>query len=767
MDNNEKKTSTSPNSSRVRKSRKPRKLYRLPARIFKRTFRLIISLICIAVIAGSLLGTQILKYAIESTNGREISLDREDITLSQTTFFYAQNPDTGDWEVYDTFSSVANRIWVDFDEIPDNLKWAFICTEDKDFYESMGVSFKRTFGAAANLILTKLTNGKYTIYDSLQGASTIEQQLIKNITGDNETDPLRKIREILSAMKLSNQYSKDTILEYYLNIVPLTGTIAGVEAGAQTYFGKHVSDLSLAECASIASITKNPSRYSPYNTEEHKERRDFLLYNMYEQGKITESEYNEAINTPVKTIDPDNSKLEDLELSSSDSGYEYMIYNPKNTYFTDAAFLQLQKDLMEQYGYTAEEAINKIYTGGLRVYLTIDTDVQSEMDDIMKDHSIFKPGTYEEEVTELKEGDIPVYLEDGETLKTGKDKNGNTTYFREVSTQASMVTMSPTGEVKAISGGIGEKEVDLGVNRATDPHQTGSSIKPIGAYALAFDYGLVDEKTKIKDDYFYTRSDRKVLNTEYCIKHNIDMSNYEKLDSSDIYWRNWPNNATGGVSYSNIDMHRAIYNSYNTIAVKVGSLVGPEIMYDWFTNVLGFEYFVEQDKDYSPLCLGSQSYGVTGVELASAYQMFYDGQFTEPKYYSRVIDAQGNEVLNTEYLYETKQVIKSDTAETLRKILEEVITKGTARGYGIEAGDMPSAAKTGTTQDYKALTYAGMTPYYITSVWYGYDTPEDMSEHLSNKDMNACKEAWKELMERVQDNKPSIDWNGELLNKKS
>ena len=708
-----------------------------------------LGLACFAVLQVCVIG-----YVVSETKDESVVLSREAVDLSQTTIFYAKNS-KNEWEVYQTYSRAADRTWVDLEEIPDNLKWAIICTEDKNFYEEPGVQFNRTIAAIVDTVLKKLHLGG--LFDSTQGASTIEQQLIKNITGDDSQDATRKMREIFRALALDKNYTKDTILEYYCNVIPLTGRIAGVEAGAQAYFGKHVSELTLAECAQIAGITKNPTKYSPYNTEDHLERRNFILYNMYDQGKITEAEYNEAINSPIGVV---NKTEQEADRAVSKNNSTEKKQTSDTTYFADAAFLQLKKDLMEQYGYDEDEATNAIYEDGLRVYLTIDIDLQNKMDDIMKDHEYFEAGTYQEEVSQLSEYDLPVYEKDGKTLKTSEDDDGNTVYYRYTSTEAAMVTMNYGGEVLAMTGGIGTKQATLGTNRALDPHQTGSSIKPLGAYPLAIEYGLANYTTNVQDSYYYKASDKKVVNVEYCLRNGLNPDpNDHNTKKHYGAFRNWPSNASGRVTYGNIPVYKALANSVNTVAVKLGSYVGADILYDFQKNILGFEYLVEEDADLGPLTLGSQSYGVTPLEEAAAYQILDGtGVYTTPHYYSQVTDSEGNTVIDMNRAVVETQAISPSTQTIMNKMLQNVVKWGTAAGMEIEAGDMPSAAKTGTTNDYKGLTFVGMTPYYVTSVWYGYDTPENLKDHVRSVQSKNLAKPWKELMEHAQKSLPYKDF---------
>ncbi len=245
--------------------------------------RTVATVLCLGIMLGSVVAVGMVFYVVQATANDGDLLDLDNIQLSQSSMVVATDPDTGAQVEYATLrSSNSHRVWADLEQIPSNLQYAFICTEDKDFYNEPGVNFKRTIGAMINEYLLP-------IYSSKQGASTLEQQLIKNLTDDNSASgidgALRKVREIYRALCLSRSYSKETILEAYLNTISFTGTIQGVQTAANEYFNKDVSQLTLWECASIASITKNPTNYNPYtNPENLIHRRNFIMYNMWQQG---------------------------------------------------------------------------------------------------------------------------------------------------------------------------------------------------------------------------------------------------------------------------------------------------------------------------------------------------------------------------------------------------------------------------------------------------------------------------------------------------
>ena len=247
-------------------------------------FSFIGCMLCLCIMAGSVGGVLLSMYIVQVTADDAETLDLDNQKNKETSIIYDINGDE-----YATLTRGENRIWRDLSAMPENLQNAVIAIEDKNFYTEPGINLKGTIGAALNAF----TGNR--IWGTNRGASTLEQQLIKNLTGDNEQDNMRKVREIFRALGLDNKYSKETILEAYLNTIPLTGIVHGMEAGAQEYFGKHVEDLTLAECAALASITKNPTAYNPAtNPEQLTTRRNHVLYEMYTQGYVTEAEYNAA-----------------------------------------------------------------------------------------------------------------------------------------------------------------------------------------------------------------------------------------------------------------------------------------------------------------------------------------------------------------------------------------------------------------------------------------------------------------------------------------
>ena len=757
-----------PGAPAPKNKKKPKKRRSIIGMIFS----FIGCMLCLCIMAASVGGVLLSMYIVQVTADDAETLDLDNQKNRQTSIVYDINGNE-----YASLSRNENRIWRELSAMPENLQNAVIAIEDKNFRTEPGINLKGTIGAALNAF----TGNR--IWGTNRGASTLEQQLIKNLTGDNEQDNMRKVREIFRALGLDNKYSKETILEAYLNTIPLTGIIHGMEAGSIEYFGKHVEDLTLAECATLASITKNPTKYNPAtNPEELIKRRNHVLYEMYTQGYITEAEFNAA-------------KAETVTLTEKTSTTENATRSSSNSWFTDALYTQLLNQLQEDLNYTADEAKELIFSGGLRIYSTVDPKVQEGVEKTMYNEDDLIPALWHEEPVCLRDYPadssswdevqyddatglpitkdgyavygqeaIPVYAdEEGTTLKMGTSTdpdypNDTTVYlcvYEKVRTQAAMAIVDYSGNILGIGGGIGEKKYDLGFNRATSPHQTGSTMKPIGAYALALDYKLINYSSQILDSPYYSAEDKKVLKDQYI---GVMSPFSEAAQSRSDVWRAWPTNY-GGVGGQGNPMlvYDALQQSYNTVAVWVGDMVGVDYLYNFVHDTLECSYIsAENDMDLGPLVLGSQSSGLTVVQLAGAYTMFNTGTFTTPHYYTEITDYQGNMILDNNKYINTTQAISADTAYIMNRMMWNVLhsRKGTAYGKAPD-GEMDSVAKTGTTSNYKDYTFAGLTPYYVTAIWWGCDRPTEM-DTLGKAGRNASpiQYAWKALMENLQADLP-------------
>ncbi len=406
-----------------------------------------LTIVLMCLIIGITVGGVFAVYIKDNLIDEDFDITDLQYTLDQTTsFYYPEYSDVSrkefvryveleDQRIYNT----ENRFWASIQLMPANLKNAFIDIEDQRFYEHNGIDIKRTLGAVQELVLG---DGSY-------GGSTITQQLIKNVTGDRDTTIQRKITEIFRAITLTEKKTKDEVLEMYLNTISLSRGCYGVQAAANYYFDKDVSELSLVECAALAAIPKSPTKYDPVrNRENNKERRNVVLMKMNELGHISDEEYEQAKNTELV-----------LSLNATQG-----IINT-NSYFTDAVINQVRDDLMEQYGYTKEKAFSLITSGGLDIYVTVDPYIQEAMEEVYKDPKTFAK------------------IDDG------------------LQPESAMVVMDPyTGDILGMVGGRGEKTLNRAWNRATmTRRQIGSSIKPISVYAPAIDMGYIDYGTALDD----------------------------------------------------------------------------------------------------------------------------------------------------------------------------------------------------------------------------------------------------------------------------
>ena len=726
-------------------------------------------LACLGVMLASVAGVALAVYLRHLSENDLPVLDLYELEVAENSIVYAQDPDTGAWVEYDTFTGDTNRIWTPIEQMPQSMQDAVVSVEDRGFWDQpFGINPVRILGAAIN----ELTD--YSLYGNRQGASTLEQQVVQNLTGDPAQSIPGKFREICRAIVMAGTFSKEQVLEAYLNIAPMTGTMSGMQMGALTYFGKDVSELTLAESATLASIPRSPVAYNPYaNPDALLERRNWVLQLMLEQGRINQNEYDEAAAAPLGVLPQDS-----VTLTEDEDGV--------NSYFTDALYAQVVQDLMDAQGISEEEAAYQLTSGGLRIYATVDLELQQTLETLMADDSEdgYFPALWRYEAIDtgipaggnivyndaglplnpdgspvFAAGDEPAYDRDG-TLRTGQSENGTVEFYRALRTQAAAATLDYEGHVLAMVGGLGEKTVDLAYNRATAPHQTGSSMKPLAAYALGIEYGFINYSTPMVDAPLYTAADKRVLNTDLVQRLGLpnDPSARVNLQRDDV-WRSWPNNYSGTPSGGTVLVASALAQSLNTIPVQIGNWVGTEEMLAFLQDWLGITTLDPvADNALAPLVLGSQTNGISPLELAAAYAIFNEGVYTPPTLYTQVLDRDGYVVLDRQEQSFVQQAISPETATIMNHLLQGVLTagNGTARGMAPE-GEMPAAAKTGTTTDYRDFTFVGLTPYYVTASWWGYDDPADMSEQgvTSGRPLQVL---WRDYMTQVQQDLPYRDF---------
>lgn len=676
--------------------------------------RVIGTILLVFVLTAAIFAGIFSAYINSSMRGRvEVYLDEFETKVS--TELYYQEPSSGEWTMYHTlFLDSENRIWADLEQIPKDLQKAVVAIEDKRFYKHKGVDWHGT----ARAIFSTIFGG------SVQGGSTITQQLVKNVTGDNQNTVKRKVMEIYRAQELEKRYEKDEILEAYLNEVYFGYSCYGVVTASLKYFNKDVSELSLAECASLVAITNNPSLYDPLQTdwglENNRTRQLLVLGAMLEQGKIDQAAYDAAKEENVVfsngytilggRVDVDTDKKDDTDTDGGDEQpeEETETATSSQSYFTDAVIEDVAAALVEKYGLTDstnpvtgevttafEQGVNMVYGKGYKIYTTQNPDYQKIAEEVCTDTSNLPyTSTYTNSYGE----------KETEQLQVG------------------MTIVDPyTGYVVAMVGGAGVKQYDRGWNWATSARQCGSAIKPISVYAPALDDGTINGASTI-DDYPVM-----VLN-------------------GSVY----PKNANG--RYKGLTpLHTAIARSTNTCAVRVVQEYGTSRSYDFMTNKLGFTTLTSQDaQQVGNMGLGGLDRGVTTEEMAAAFAAFAnEGIYTAPRTFVRVEDADGNVILENEA--KASVAMKDTTAALMNSLLQEVINGGT--GYEGRISGMHVAGKTGTTNNDQDRYFVGYTPYYSCAVWVGY-----VHNQRIVASGNPAASMWQKVMSRIHADLPDKDF---------
>ena len=613
----------------------------------------------------------------------------DELETKVSTELYYLDAKTDEWVMYQTlYSDGENRIWIDLENIPQYMKDAAIAIEDKRFKKHNGVDFRGTVRA----ILSTLTGR------GVQGGSTITQQLIKNVTGDNESTVKRKVVEIYRALELEKRYDKDQILESYLNRICLGQSCYGVEAAARTYFGKSASELTLAQSASLIGITNNPSQYGPYESEwsrEQNRKREILILDaMLEQGKITQEEYDAAkaeeviftngySNTGNYYGDAVVDTSEDQQQEATPAVAQY---KARNSYFTDALIEDVIQALRDEFGYDYKTAQDALFNKGYKIYTTQNYEYQKIAESVFEDLS--------------------------NTPYTRTNSKGETEQL-----QGAITVIDPyTGYVVAMVGGTGAKTIDRGLNWATTVRPCGSAAKPISTYAPALDQGVITGASTI-DDY-------PVL--------ELNDSPYPKNDN--------------GRFQGLVTVRRALVQSLNTCAVRVNMALGTWNSYDFMTSRLGFTTLTQSDSEQvGAMALGGFANGVTTEEMAAAYGAFVnEGIYTKPRTFTRIEDSNGNVILENEI--QSNVAMKASTAALMNSILHDVVNGGT--GSSANFSGMTLAGKTGTTNDQKDRYFVGYSPYYVGACWVGYES----YSRVSSGGVNPAAALWNKVMSRIHEN---------------
>ena len=680
-------------ASKPKKEKKKRKPRQKKDHKHLRRFGIILcSLFLIGLISVSSVGLYVLKYMADFVNGEvAIDLDIYKANQSQTTILYTVDDDGNEIELI-RLHGEENRIWVDLDEIPQDLQDAFIALEDAKFPTHSGVDWKRTIAVA----IVPSKRG--------EGGSTITQQLIKNLTGERDVTYIRKFREIQNALNLEKHYSKETILEAYLNTLYLDAGCYGVQTAAEYYFGKDVDELTLAECACIAAITQAPRGNSPIvNPEENEIRRNYALKCMLNEEYITQEEYEEALEYDfVFTTDEDYVPREEDENTDDDmikvdedNVGQTQEEDKVQSYYVDYVIDKVIDDLAATGAYSYNEAWRLVYYGGLKIHVAVDSEIQSTLEDIYYNRKGFP--------------------------------NAVNSYGEQV--QSSMVVMDYTGRVLGIVGQAGEKREARSLNIATDSRrQPGSSIKPLSVYSLAIDSNM------------YTWSYPKVQNYGIIVDDE-----------------RWPLNYGGdpGSPDSYETLQQALAPSHNTVPAQLVQKLGVSRCYNWLVDKFKMTSLEEEDKNYSSLAVGGMQHGVYGIEMAAAYATFGNGGvYYEPYCYYTVTNSTGSKVYLT-HNDSGEQIMDRSSADVMNKMLQTVATAGdgTARAYRVSGFDM--FAKTGTTSNEKDRWFIGGTPYYLCTVWMGYAKQAEELDFSTNY----CGELYQTVMNKIHKNLPAKDFD--------
>ena len=694
--------------------------------ILIRFFQIIGTLLLIGVVTGSFMICYAAVY-VKTVVMPQTYLNLDEYILNENSIIYYEDKTTGEWRELQTLMGNENREIIEYKDLPEDLINAFIAIEDKRFPTHKGVDWRRT---AAGLLY--MMTGR-----SIQGGSTIDQQLIKNLTERDDVTVTRKILEIFTALELENNYKKETILTVYFNRIYMGNKCFGVQAAAQFYFGKDVWDLNLAECASLAGITNNPSLYAPYgqvdvvrytckecgdyylnekpdvcetcgaehsfdngvvwtNREYNKARQELILNEMAKDdispdgAYITAAERDAAIAQPLVFTRDKQQAGDDLNQDQEQDTASSVTYS----WYVEAVIKDAIEELMEARNINSEAATQLVFSGGMKIYVPYDPEVQAAVDTIYNDRSNL----------------------DQVSSKTGQ---------RLMS--AITVVDNSSGYVVALGNTL-EKTGDRVLNPARDStRQPGSSIKPLAVYSPAIEMGLITPATVFDDNPMLLNGSPWPINV---------FPTYRGLTT----------------------VLEGITRSLNTIAVRILDEVTPEKSYEFMTDVYGITsmepYMVTStgrvlsDIDRSPLAMGGLTHGVSTYEMAAAFATFpRNGEFNRATTILEITDSTGKTVVDNRNSSEF--VIKPETAYYINSMLSNAVTSPNGTAGGAKISGQTVAGKTGTTNDVYNYWFCGYTSYYTAAVWTGYT----YDERINSNYVNPSVSMWQKVMEIVHQSK--------------
>ena len=696
------------NPQKKKKKKKRSKALKVIKKLFSVIAATLLSLTLVIIITGTIVSTALTVYVLKFMDD-STTVTLQDLESGSNTYIYAEVKDESgneQLEMLREFTVGMQRIPVTIDRIPQHVRDAFVYTEDERFYVHEGVDYKRTFSAFLNMFLH--------FYNTEQGGSTITQQLVKNLSGDDEHSPQRKMREIFSAMQLEKSYSKDEILEEYLNYIGFGGPINGIQTASIEYFGKSVDELTIPEAAVLASIPKSPEEYGPkviYRKDDNdpnspivvdgkannKPRQEYVLYKMYENGAISYDEYQQYIVTPLLFTDSEEYKAlhpeSDLQdLKDKEESYSWIL---------DNILLEARDWFAEQYDLDDDTALNKIYKGGYKIYTKYDKQMQTYVEDRLSNVD-----------NVLGEFLYPYQYYKSVDLKPFNNPDG---IPEDYTPHIAFVAMNYQGEVLCAVGNTGEKKGSLVTNYACkkdNGRQVGSTIKPIAGYGYGIESGKFHWGSVIKDS---------------------------PVMIVDGKW--WPTNygnvqGRGG----GVQLWDGLRQSKNTISAQLVDQLGVENVYDFSKEKLGLQLSAG-DKIPSPLVLGALTKGVTLENLVNAYLPYGNqGMQYDAHFITRIEDS------NQQVIYQNdgnpRRAVSDETAYVMNRLMKNVVAVG---GTAPEAA-LPNkvvVGKTGTTQDFADECFVGLTPDFVSGITVGY---EFISPYLELPNTVISAKTWRSVI---------------------
>lgn len=660
-------------------------------RIIKGIYHTITTIIKIVIVTGCITTSIAVGYTFAVLKDTPKTNLNEFKYLAETSFIYDE-----EGSLLDEVPTLEKRIKVSSKDIPDVLKKAFVATEDKRFYEHQGVDFKRLLGAVKATVTTKITGD-----GNVEGGSTITQQLVKNVILTPDRTIKRKIQEMILATIVSEHISKDEVLTLYLNTIHLGGYAHGVELACKQYFGKSVKDITLIESAFLAGITQSPNEYYPFSDENVKDpslylnRTETVLDLMLEQNYIKADEYKKAVD------DLHNGKLKFIAPAIAPAKVKYTL---NYEWFNRELIEQVKKDLMSKYDYDYTQVSALVANGGLKIYSTMDKDIQRYSENV-----IYNAGDYID-INELE------------------DLNG----MKQPQISA-VITDYKTGKVIAAVGGR-EPQDAFTLNRAISENflkPTGSTVKPFTVYAPAIETGLYTANSIVSD---------APLSSSFLKKYNYS---FQPQNDQLTY-------------FGNITLQSALARSLNTVALSTVDKIGLSNS-EAYGELFGFKYNSESKNSIAAVALGQFNNnpedldGANPMIVAEAFGVFGNsGIRTKSILYTKVLDRNGNVLLENKP--KRTQIITSNTAYTMFKMMEATLKVNTSNVALFDG--MPIAGKSGTSEDSQNLWFGGLTSYYSCAVWTGSDNPQTITNSygVPMYGNNTSGIIWREIMKYAHKN---------------